>query len=252
MLTRGIWHLVTKRWTLKRSFSMIKDVNLPSMPARINSCALGAADLQHPLKGGHSGKQKQGICALGTTGRPGLQLVGYSQELILRAQVLYCLLYRKAQTFCMVTTVSRDKQKLQETSRKSLEKICAWLHDLPLHQKNHIYPDLAPAASLEYPRDICSSPSQPSEVLSPGLPSSICSQIKLKSQLWRRTIFFSQRGGHVSWYPLNKPEFWTTRLLAGKSEPLQVLFLCVEGECLYEARRETPSPPRTASWGERN
>lgn len=138
MLTRGIWHLVTKRWTLKRSFSMIKDVNLPSTPARINSCALGAADLQHPLKGGHSGEQKQGICALATTGRPGLQLVGYSQELILRAQVLYCLLYRKAQTFCMVTTVSRDKQKLQETSRKSLEKICAWLHDPPLHQKNHI------------------------------------------------------------------------------------------------------------------
>ena len=205
---------------------MIKDVNLPSTSARIKSCALGAADLQHPLKGGHSGKQKQGICALGTTGRTGLQLVRYSQELILWAHCLYCLLSRKAQTFCMVMTVSRDEQKLQESSRKFLEKIRAWLHNLPLHQESHIsWP--CPAASLEYLRDIWSSLSESSEVLSPGLQSSICSQIKLKSQLWRCAGFFSQHGGHVSWYPLNKPEFCTTRLLAGKSEPLKVLFLCV-------------------------
>ena len=138
---------------------MIKDVNLPSTSARIKSCALGAADLQHPLKGGHSGKQKQGICALGTTGRTGLQLVRYSQELILWAHCLYCLLSRKVRTFCMVMTVSRDEQKVQETSRKFLEKIRAWLHNLPLHQESHIsWPCLA--ASLEYLREISGAVSQ--------------------------------------------------------------------------------------------
>lgn len=107
-----------QKWTLKWSFSMIKDVNLPSTPARIKSCALGAASPE----GRTQWKAETRHLCLGTTGTPGLQLVRYSQELILPAQVLSCLLYRKAQTSAWWCTASRDEQKLQETSRKSLRK----------------------------------------------------------------------------------------------------------------------------------
>ena len=134
---------------------------------------------------------------------------------------LYRLLHRKAQTSCMVTTVSHDVQKLQETCRKFLEKIRAWLHKFPLHQ-NHIYPDLAP------------------------LP--LWSIWELSGERW----LVSQ----ILYPDLALLPLWRIWELSGEcwlvSQILCRHCFSVWGECLSETRRETPSPHCEASRGERN
>ena len=122
---------------------MIKHVILPSASAMTKSCAVEAPDLHIPWREDMEESRNEASLLWE-------QLVGQVVSLLdaLRSWLhepifLYRLLHRKAQTSCMVTTVSHDVQKLQETCRKFLEKIRAWLHKFPLHQ-NHIYPDLAP------------------------------------------------------------------------------------------------------------
>ena len=91
-----------------------------------------------PPEGVQGGEQKWGILCSWKTGRTSLQIVRYFQELILWAQFLYLLISRKALKSFVMMLVSRDSQKLHETSRSYLQKICAWLHVLALCQ-NHIY-----------------------------------------------------------------------------------------------------------------
>ena len=50
---------------------------------QIKSCAAAPADLQHLLKEFRVEGSSEGLCARRNTGRPGLQIVGYSEELIL-------------------------------------------------------------------------------------------------------------------------------------------------------------------------
>ena len=57
--------------------------HLPSTPTRIKSCAAAAADFEHALKGVQVESRNEALCALGKTGRTGLQIVRYFQELIL-------------------------------------------------------------------------------------------------------------------------------------------------------------------------
>ena len=78
------------------------------LPQGLNQVLLQLLTLPHPLKGVQDGEQKWGTLCSGKTGWTGLQIVRYSQELILWAHFLYCLLSRKARTFCMVTIFSRD------------------------------------------------------------------------------------------------------------------------------------------------
>ena len=64
--------------------------HLPSIFTGIKSCAAAVADFQHPMKGIQGGEQKWGtLCSGGETGRTGLQIIRYFQELILWAQFLY-------------------------------------------------------------------------------------------------------------------------------------------------------------------
>ena len=112
-------------------------------------CAAG--DLQCPLKGVQSGEQKCSLLfrvgGVGTR-RAGLQVVRYSQELILWAQFLNLLRSRKALKSFMVTAVSRDEQRPHDTSRHLLKNKRAWLHVLPPSPKSHRnWP--SPATSLE-------------------------------------------------------------------------------------------------------
>ena len=65
--------------------------------------------------------RKEVLYALGKTGRIGLQIVKYFQELILGAQYLHPLVSRKALKSFMVMTAPCDYQKPQETSRNLLE-----------------------------------------------------------------------------------------------------------------------------------
>ena len=78
-----------------------KNWHLPSPSTRIKSWAAAAADLQHPVKGVKSGGQE-----LSTfwrkTGRLGLQMVRYFQE-ILWAQFLHLFISRKAIKLLTVT-----------------------------------------------------------------------------------------------------------------------------------------------------
>ena len=69
---------------------------LPSISTRIKSCIPAAADLQHPLKEFRVESRNKALCVQEKTGRTGLYIVRYSQGLILWAQFLYLLLYRKA------------------------------------------------------------------------------------------------------------------------------------------------------------
>ena len=103
-------------------------------------------------------------CALGKTGRTGLQIVRYFQELIQWAQFLHLLISRKALKFFMVMTVSHDRQKLHKTSRKLLEKYVLDCTYSPFTKITYI-----PAFPLPF-----GELSQLSEVVSPGLQSSFC------------------------------------------------------------------------------
>ena len=105
--------------------------------------------------------REQKWCALcsGKTGRTSLQIVRYSQELILWAQFLCLLISRKALKFWI--TILRTR-KTSETSRNFLQKICAWLHVLnstPLLTKITYI--------LSFPSTFWSSFLELSEVLSP-------------------------------------------------------------------------------------
>ena len=92
------------------------------------------------------GSRNEALCALGKTGRTGLQILKYFQEMILWAQFLQLLLSRKVLKSFMVTST-------HETSRNLLQKICAWLHGLRLHQ-NHIYTDHPPSSLEQFLRGI--------------------------------------------------------------------------------------------------
>ena len=88
----------------------------------------------HSLQGNQGEEQKWStLCSGGKNGITGLQIVRYIQGLISWAQFLYLLISRKALKSCMLMTVPHDYRNL-------LQKICAWLQVLPLHQ-NHIYTD---------------------------------------------------------------------------------------------------------------
>ena len=74
----------------------------------IKSCAAAAADPQQPLKEFRMENRNEALCTLGETGRTGLQIVKYFQELISLGQFLHLLISRKALKFFMVMTVSHD------------------------------------------------------------------------------------------------------------------------------------------------
>ena len=57
--------------------------HLPFTSARIKSCAAAADDLQHPLKDFRVESRNEASVLGGKIGRTGLQIVRYSQELIL-------------------------------------------------------------------------------------------------------------------------------------------------------------------------
>ena len=52
--------------------------------------------------------RNEALCALGKTGRTGLQMVRYFQELISRAQFMYLFISRKAPKSFLVMTVPCD------------------------------------------------------------------------------------------------------------------------------------------------
>ena len=56
---------------------------LASTSSRIKSCAAVPADLQHLLKECRVESRREVLCAQRNTGRPGLQIARYSEELIL-------------------------------------------------------------------------------------------------------------------------------------------------------------------------
>ena len=81
-----------------------------------------------PLKGVQGAEQRWGTLCLseGRTGRTGLQILRYSQELILWAKFLYLLISWKALRSFMVTTVSHDQKETSWDQQKLSGKICAW------------------------------------------------------------------------------------------------------------------------------
>ena len=72
-------------------------------------------------------------------GRTDLQIVRYSQKLILWAQSLYFLISRKELKSFMVATLSHDQQKLHETNRNFLQKNKHLIACIPVSSKSHIY-----------------------------------------------------------------------------------------------------------------
>ena len=68
-----------------------------------------------------------------------LQIVRYSQKLILWAQSLYFLISRKELKSFMVATLSHDQQKLHETNRNFLQKNKHLIACIPVSSKSHIY-----------------------------------------------------------------------------------------------------------------
>ena len=64
-----------------------KNCYLPSTSARMRSLATAVTNLQHTLKGVQGEINHEALCALGKTGRTGLQIASYFQE-ILWAQFL--------------------------------------------------------------------------------------------------------------------------------------------------------------------
>ena len=78
-------------------------------------------------------EKKWGTLCSRKTAKTSLQIVRYTQELILWAQFLYLLISRKVLKFFMVQIVSHDWQKLHKTSRNSKINVCLIVY------KNHIY-----------------------------------------------------------------------------------------------------------------
>ena len=109
---------------------------LPSTSTRVTSRAVAGTAPPTPMKEFRMESRNEAFC--GKTGRTGLQIVRYSQELFLWAQFLYLIIARKALKSFMVTTVSQQKL--------SAKKKSAWLHVLPLYQ-NHMYTILPPYLS---------------------------------------------------------------------------------------------------------
>ena len=81
-------------------------------------------------------EKKWGTLCSRKTARTGLQIVRYTQELILWAQFLYLLISRKVLKFFMAKIVFHGWQKLHTTSRNSKINICL------IAYKNHTYPIL--------------------------------------------------------------------------------------------------------------
>ena len=117
--------------------------SLPSPSIRIKSSAV-AADLNAPWKGFQGGEQKRGTLCWGKSWQTHLQLVRYSPEPIILAQLLCLHISRIA-----LKSLSDDcflwlvKSFIHQTSRKVQGKVYAWVHVLPLHQ-NHIYTHFLP------------------------------------------------------------------------------------------------------------
>ena len=82
--------------------------HLPSTSITIKSCAVSAADLQHPLKGVQGGEQKWGTVLREKLAELSLQLVRYFHELILWAQFLFLFISRKTLKSSMWTTIAHD------------------------------------------------------------------------------------------------------------------------------------------------
>ena len=93
-----------------------------------------------PLKGVQLEIRNEAFCAQGKTGRIGLQVVRYFQELILWAQFLYLLTSRKALKSCMTTTVPVDRKSSTRLEETFWENMCS-IACIPLHQ-NHPYTNL--------------------------------------------------------------------------------------------------------------
>ena len=133
--------------------------HLPSTFARIKSYTASAADFQHPLKGVLGGEQKWGTLCSGwwwwaTSGNYLLSKTIFLGVEFYEHKFLYLLISRKA-------LKSLWRHLLLMTRINLLQKICAWLHALPLHQ-NHIYTDIPPLI-------LWISFSEISEMLSPRL-----------------------------------------------------------------------------------
>lgn len=115
------------------------------------------------------------LCALGKTGRTGLQIVGYFQGKILWAQFLHLLISRKALKSFLVISAPMASSNLHETSSNLLWNACLTACT-PLHP-SHLFADLSPyffGASF----------SELSEMLPPGRPTAlILPQEKLNLQL---------------------------------------------------------------------
>ena len=108
-------------------------------------------------------EKKWGTLCPRKTARTGLQIVRYTQELILWAQLLYLLISRKALKFFMVQTASHDWQKLHKTSRNSKINMCLIAYNPHLSKSHIYYPSPVPLWNS------FSSLSELSEALSPGL-----------------------------------------------------------------------------------
>ena len=104
----GIQQLQIGNWHGYLPYNLYKD----------KSCAAATTDLHPPWR--CEGREKKwGTLCSRKTARTGLQIVGYTQELILWAQFLYLLVSRKVLKFFMVQIVSHNWQKLHKTSRNS-------------------------------------------------------------------------------------------------------------------------------------
>ena len=148
------WHLqraFSTDWTTTRSFAicLCGDWTLCCC-----SCWPSTPPVGSP--GWRSGKTQ---LALWKTGRTGLQIVRYFQELILWAQFLHLLISRKVVNSFMVTSVPQDQQNL-----------------LQKHVLDHVnFPFIYITYVLVFTlRLLGSSFSELSEVLSPSLKSLFC------------------------------------------------------------------------------
>ena len=112
-----------KKWLWNASQSMVKFMtmmgpcqrhkfevanwHLPSTSTRIKSCAAAATDLQHPPVESSGSRTEMRHSALEITGRIGVQIVRYFQDLILWAQFLH-LISRKTLNSFLVTSTPPD------------------------------------------------------------------------------------------------------------------------------------------------
>ena len=121
------WFLSTTNW------------HLPYTSTRIKSSAALAADFHYLLKEVQGGEQKGSILCLRITGRTGVRIVGYFQELILWAQFLYLLVSVKA----LILLGGDCSLWLAEICKIMCLIVCT-----PPSPKSHIYWP-SPTASLE-------------------------------------------------------------------------------------------------------